>query len=173
MTRAHGEPAVAELGQNLADRAFMQFDAEAPLQLVAQVHPPPTYNPVTSRIGTRLDQFYQLGLLFRREFRLRSRHLQVVQAIYSLGVVAMHPIPQGLAIHAAGLGRQLAIRTVEDHRDSQHSSRRRTVLLAASSRTKLCCRQIKPCDRYRCSHRCHSSQEPASSQTFSDLGTLK
>src|ERR1019366_4742550 len=59
MTRAHGEPGVAELGQNLADRAFMQFDAEAPLQLVAQVHPPPTHHPVTSRIGTRLDQFGQ------------------------------------------------------------------------------------------------------------------
>jgi hypothetical protein len=48
----------------------------------------------------------------------------IVQAAHSLGVVAMHPIPQGLAVHAAGLGRYLTIRPVEDHRDSQHSPRR-------------------------------------------------
>ena len=170
MTRAHGEPAVAELGQNLADRAFMQFDTEAPPQLVAQVHPPPAYHSVPSRIGPRLDQLDQFNLLLRCEFRLRTWRLQVMQTAQALSVVAVHPIPQGLAIHAASLGRQLAIRTVEDQRDSQHPPRRRTVLLPASRRAKLRCRQIKPCDRYRCSHRCRSSQEPASSQTFSDLG---
>ena len=101
----------------------MQFDAEAPLQLVAQVHPPPTHHPVTSRIGTRLDQFGQLGLLIRCELWLGTRRLQVVQAAYSLGVVAMHPIPQGLAIHAAGFGRRPAIRAVENHGNRQHPPR--------------------------------------------------
>src|SRR5674476_1167131 len=102
MTRAHGEPAVAKLRQNLADRAFMQHDAEASFQLVAQIHTPPAHHPVPSRIGTRLDQFGQFGLLVRGELWLRAWRLAIVQAAHSLSVVAMHPIPQGLAVHAAG-----------------------------------------------------------------------
>src|SRR6266404_9806758 len=55
----------------------------------------------------------------------------------------MHPVPQGLTVHAAGFGRRLA---------------------------KLRSRQIKSGDRYRRSHRCRSSQRTASSQSFTDLG---
>jgi hypothetical protein len=80
MTWAHGEPAVAKLRQNLADRAFMQHDAEASFQLVAQIHTPPAHHPVPSRIGTRLDQFGQFGLLVRGEFWLWAWRLAIVQA---------------------------------------------------------------------------------------------
>src|SRR6266436_5398070 len=55
----------------------------------------------------------------------------------ALSVVAMHAIPQGLAIHAAGLRRRPAIRTVEHHCKSQHPPRRRTILLSAGRRTKV------------------------------------
>lgn len=134
----------------------MQFDAEAALQFIAQVHPPPAHHPVPSRIGTGLDQFDQFGLLIRRQFRLRTWRLEIMQATQALGVVAVHPIPQGLAIHAASLGSQFAIRTVEDHRDRQYSPDRRTVLLAAGRRPQLRRRQVEPSDRNRRSHRCRS-----------------
>src|SRR5450830_1724119 len=151
------EPAVAELRQNLADRAFVQRDAEAPLQLVAQIHAPPAHHPVTSRVGARLDQPGQHRLLFGREFRLGTRWRQIVQPGQALGVVAMHPIPQGLPIHAAGFGRRLAIRPVEHQRKRQYPPRCCPVLLPARSRPESRCRHIKPSDRNRCTHRCCSS----------------
>src|ERR1035441_10503298 len=157
MARAHREPAVVELRQNLADRAFVQRDAEAPLQLVAQIHAPPAHHPVTSRVGARLDQPGQLRLLFGREFRLGTRWRQIVQPGQALGVVAMHPIPQGLPIHAAGFGRRLAIRPVEHQRKCQYPPRCCPVLLPARSRPESRCRHIKPSDRNRCTHRCCSS----------------
>jgi hypothetical protein len=70
MTRAHGEPAIAQLRQHLADRAFMQRDAEASFQLVAQIHAPPAHHPMTNRIGSgfnQLSQLSQFGLLLRCE----------------------------------------------------------------------------------------------------------
>jgi len=36
MARTHGETAIAEFRQHLANRAFVQHDAEAPFQLVTQ-----------------------------------------------------------------------------------------------------------------------------------------
>jgi hypothetical protein len=60
--------AVAELGQNLPDRTFVQRDTEAPLQFVAQIDPPPTHDTVHRGVGTGLDKLGQFGLLPRREF---------------------------------------------------------------------------------------------------------
>lgn len=138
MARTHRQPTVAELGQQLTDRAFVQHEAEPSFQLVTQIHTPPAHHPMTGRIGT--------WDLWRR---------QIVQAAQALGVVAMHPIPQGLAIHAAALRRRLPIRPIEHHGKSQHPPRRGTILLSARRRTELLCRQIK------------------SSQSFPDLGIPK
>lgn len=120
MPRAHGEPTIAELRQNLADRAFMQRYTETSFQLGAQIHTPPADHPVARRIGSRLDPLGQFGELLRRESWLGTWRRQIVQAAQALGIVAMHPIPQGLAIHAAGFGRRPAIRTVQNHRNGQH-----------------------------------------------------
>ena len=60
--------AVAELGQNLPDRTFVQRDTEAPLQFVAQIDPPPAHDTVYRWVGTGLDKLNQFGLLPRREF---------------------------------------------------------------------------------------------------------
>jgi len=152
----------------------MQRDAEASFQLVAQIHAPPAHHPMTNRIGASLNQLGQFGLLLRCEFWLGTWRLQIVQAAQALSVVAMHPIPKGLAIHAAGLGCRLAIRSIEHHCKSQHPPRCRTVLLPPRCRPKLRRRQINPCDRYRPTHRrLLLSHEQASSQSFLDLGIPK
>jgi hypothetical protein len=80
----------------------------------------------------------------------------------------MHPVPQGLTVHAAGFGRRLAVHAIQHQR--KYPPRRRTILLSARRLAKLRRRQIKPGDRYRRSRRCHSSQKPASSQSLTDLG---
>ena len=70
MARTHREPAVAELCQYLANRAFVQHDTEASFQFVTQIHAPPAHHPMTGRIGASLNQLGQIGLLLRCEFWL-------------------------------------------------------------------------------------------------------
>jgi len=41
--------AVAEPGENLADRTLVERDTEAPLQFGAQIDPPPTHEPRAPR----------------------------------------------------------------------------------------------------------------------------
>src|ERR1700723_2271888 len=82
----------------------------------------------------------------------------------------MHPVPQGLTVHAAGFGRRFAVHAIEHQRKRKYPTRRGTILLSARRLAKLRSRQIKSGDRYRRSHRCRSSQRPASSQSFTDLG---
>src|ERR1700736_1662296 len=92
MARTHGEPAVAELCQQLANRAFVQHDAEASFQFVPQIHAPPAHHPVTGRIGASLNQPGQFDLLLRGEFWLGTWRLHIVQAAQALSIVAMHPV---------------------------------------------------------------------------------
>src|SRR6266851_344156 len=82
----------------------------------------------------------------------------------------MHPVPQGLTVHAAGFGRRFAVHAIEHQRKRKYPTRRGTILLSARRLAKLRSREIKSSDRYRRSHRCRSSQRPASSQSFTDLG---
>src|SRR6266404_162952 len=82
----------------------------------------------------------------------------------------MHPVPQGLTVHAAGFGRRFAVNAIEHQRKRKYPTRRRTIFLSARRLAKLRSRQIKLGDRYRRSHRCRSSQRTASSQSFTDLG---
>src|SRR6202162_1478834 len=82
----------------------------------------------------------------------------------------MHPVPQGLTVHAAGFGRRFAVNAIEHQRKRKYPTRRRTIFLSARRLAKLRSRQIKSGDRYRRSHRCRSSQRTASSQSFTDLG---
>src|SRR5580692_5638408 len=62
------------------------------------------------------------------------------------------------------------LRSIEHQRKRKYPTRRSTILLPARRLAKLRGRQIKSGDRYRRSHRCRSSQKPASSQSFIDLG---
>jgi hypothetical protein len=55
----------------------------------------------------------------------------------------MHPVPQGLTVHAAGFGRRFAVDAIEHQRKRKYPARRRTILLPARRPAKLRSRQIK------------------------------
>jgi hypothetical protein len=93
------------------------------------------------------------SLLLRCEFWFTTEGFQIVQATQAVGVIAMHPVPQSLTIHAAGFGRRLAIRPVEHHGKSQHTPGRRAVLLPPSRRSKFDRCQINPANANRPAHR--------------------
>jgi hypothetical protein len=69
VARPDRKPAVTELGQNLADRTFVQHNTEAPLHLVAKIDPPPAHHSMHRRVGASLDERGQFGQLLRRELR--------------------------------------------------------------------------------------------------------
>ena len=161
---------VAELGQNLPNRTLVQRDTEAPLQFVAQIDPPPAYDTVHRGVGTRIDKLGQFGLLPHRQFRSGTWRFEIAKPGQSRGVVTVHPVPQGLTVHAAGFGRRFAVHAIEYQCKRKYPTRRRTILLPARRLAKLPSRQIKSGNRYRRPHRCRPPQKPASSQSFTDLG---
>src|ERR1700686_4324174 len=110
--------------------------------IVAQIAPPPTHDSVHRRVGAGLDKLSQFGLLPRREFRSGTRRFEIAKPGQSCGVVTMHPIPQGLTVHAAGFGRRLAVHAIEHQRKRKYPTRRSTILLSARCLAKLRSRQV-------------------------------
>ena len=56
MLRANGQAAVTQRRQDLANRTFMQLDAKASLDFIAQINPPPAHDLMKRRVRAGLDQ---------------------------------------------------------------------------------------------------------------------
>src|SRR5665213_4594666 len=104
-----------------------------------------------------LDEFDKNRFLSGRQFGGPSAGLTIAQTREACRVVTMHPVAQGLAIHAAGLGCARAVSPVENHCKRQHSPRRCAVLLSTGCYAKLHGRQIALGD---CNRR-HRSGSPS------------
>jgi hypothetical protein len=112
--RSDRQAGEAEPAQDLADRALVQPDREAGLDQRPQVDPPPAHHAVPVRVGPALHGRRQLGLLPGREARLAPRPGAIAQAREALGVVAVHPVAQGLPVHA-GVPRRFLPRAPLQH----------------------------------------------------------
>jgi hypothetical protein len=66
MLRAHGQTAIAERRQNIADGAFAQFDAEKPLEFVGQIAAAPAHDLVARRVRPLLNEFDKSRFLSSR-----------------------------------------------------------------------------------------------------------
>ena len=149
--RAHGQAPEAQPAQQLAHRALVQPRPEAPFDEVAQIGAAPARQAaVLGRVRPRLDPPFHLGLLRRRQARLRAGAARPVgQARDALGVVAVHPVAQRLPVHAA-LGRRLAPRAALQHqRDRQHPTRRLRIPRPRRLPPQVRRRQFGPGDRHR------------------------
>ena len=98
VARAHRQAAIAERVEDAPDRALVQLDAEAPLQIVAQIDAPPAHNAMRVAIRPVLDDLRQLLLLRRRQPRRRSRRGAIAKARQPFPVVAVNPVAQRLAV---------------------------------------------------------------------------
>jgi hypothetical protein len=138
VARAHGQAPEAQPAQQLAHRALVRPRPEAPLDEVAQIGAAPARQAaVLGRVRPRLDPPFHLGLLRRRQARLRAGAARPVgQARDALGVVAVHPVAQRLPVHAA-LGRRRPSST------SAIASIRRAVF---ASRVRAACRRKAAAD---------------------------
>jgi hypothetical protein len=112
----------AELVEPLADRAFMHLDREPTRHLGPDVYASPSDHIMFFRIRAVNDQFSQFSLLLLRQGRHASRRPAGFQALHSVGVVAVHPIAQGLPVHAVECGRLAAGTPVKNERQSQKTA---------------------------------------------------
>jgi hypothetical protein len=58
----------------------------------------------------------------------------------------MHPVPQGLPVQAAGLGRGFSVNAIKHKRNCQHPSRRPRMLRLSRRQPYFCRHQILPRD---------------------------
>jgi hypothetical protein len=147
MLRAHREPHEAEFGQVLADRALVHLDPEQFLDARLQVDPAPAHHAILVDVRSRLDQGDQSLLLLRGQLGGAARRLAVAQSCQPLGVVAVHPIAQGLPIHTAGTGSRGAISALQHQGERQHATSRRDARRLGGGCAQRLSAQISPRDR--------------------------
>ena len=150
MARAHREPAVAERRQILADRPLVQLDPERAAIRRSQVLPPPAHHPVHRRVGAGLQPGHEFGHLLGIEPPRPRRRPPVREPGEPLRVVAVHPVPQRLPVHPAGLRRGLPVDALQHQRQRQHPPRRLRIPAPRRRRPQLRRRQLRPRDRNRC-----------------------
>src|SRR5690242_8272772 len=146
---ADREAREAEPAQDLADRALVQASPEAGLDQGLEVDPPPPHHAVAVGVRPPLDGGRQLRFLLGREPRPAPRPGPVAQARETLGVVAVHPVAQGLPVHA-GVPRRLLPRAPLQHqRQGEHPPRGRRLPAPPRLPPQLAGAQLAPRDRDR------------------------
>ena len=113
------DPAEAQRPHQLAHAALPIADAETPLDQSAEIDQAPARHAVLCQLGAVLQATRQLALLLRVQPPLPARRLAVDQTRRSGGVEAVHPVTQGLPIHAGAAGRHSAACPLQDQRDRQ------------------------------------------------------
>ena len=146
------QPRQAELVQPLADRAPAHLDPEPACDLGARVDAAPPHHLVPLRVGPGHHQGPQLGLLLGRQQRRTAGAGARSQAGNTVLIVAVHPVPQGLPIHAALLGRLLPRHTLQDQRDRQQPPYLGRLLARTGGRAQLRRRELAPAHRHRRTH---------------------
>src|SRR5215203_32909 len=106
VARTRTEVREAELLQDLADRALVVGDAEALGHDLLQVDPAPAHDPVHGTVRAGLDELAKLRQLLRRQARRMAFRPAVFEPFGAAFVEAVHPVAQGLAVHAADPGRR-------------------------------------------------------------------
>lgn len=124
----------AEFLQQLTDIAFVIDNPEALLDDALQIEAPPAHHAVDRRVGAGLHDPRQFRLLLRRQPRLGAAIPGVLQPLRTGIVEAVHPIAQGLPVHAADPGRIRPAHPVQHRRQRQKPAALVDVLRQPSQR---------------------------------------
>ena len=121
------QPGQAQPTQHLADRPLVH-DHPVPLgNRCRQVEAAPTGHTVDRRIGTGEHQSLQLLHLLRRQCRWTAAAMGIAQPADTIVIIAVNPVAQRLAIHAAGRCRFRPRRSFEHKSDRQYPASLPTV----------------------------------------------
>lgn len=95
------------------------------------------------------DQAFQFQHLLGQQRRRAALVADIAQACNTVLVVAVNPVPQGLPVHAASLGRQGSWVPVQHQRQRQQPPGLLGIGRPRRRRTKPCAVQLRPRDRNR------------------------
>jgi len=123
MLRAHGKPAEAPLSQDAANGAFGNPNVKAVLDLLLQIAAAPANHAICTGVWRRLHNPAQFRKLLLIKQGLAAKARTIFEAFYSLGIVAVNPVPQRLALHPCALGRIGAAGAIQDRGDGQNPPR--------------------------------------------------
>jgi hypothetical protein len=112
----------AEPVEPFADGVHMHIDRKPPRHLGLDVRASPAHHLMFCRIRTLDDQLSQFGHLLLRQGRHTARRLARFQALHAVSVVAVHPIAQGLPVHAIERSRLAAPTAVKNQGQSQKTA---------------------------------------------------
>ena len=119
MHRTHRELAVAKLVQQLANTALVQLDAERACDTLLEIDTPEPHHAVFSQGGALLYPARNAALLNPAQASRAATACPIGKPLQPRLVVAVHPVAQGLPVHAAGSRSVLAARPVQYQRNSQ------------------------------------------------------
>jgi len=116
MAQARGDVGEAQAVQQLAHAALVQGDAEQLGDPRLDVRAPPPDNLVCLQIRPFAYPARDLALLLGRQPPRHPAAVPVGKAGHPVGVVAVNPVAQGLAVHASQPRRVLALAPVQHQR---------------------------------------------------------
>ena len=147
----------------------MHFDIELRLESALEVHAAPAHHLVLGPVRPFLDELFEGLFLLGVQLWRSSGALAVCKARHAVAVVAMHPIAQGLAIHAASLGRRSPVLAFEHQSKRQNPAHHRRRLRRPRRSAKFARAQLHSRDRHT-RHRPLSDSVALSSQKNLALG---
>ena len=122
MARTRADVSEAKLVQDLAHRALVVVHAEPLGDQALQVHPPPAHDTMHGPIRAGLDKLGQLGLLRGGEAGRIAFRPGVREPVRTVRVEAVHPVAQGLPVHAADAGRVRPVHPVQHRGNRQQAT---------------------------------------------------
>ena len=137
MLRAGADMGKAQFAKQSGYPALGIDDAKARLDHPLQVDPPPADNPVHRRIGAGLDNLAKFFHLDIAQVARPARALAVGEAIRSLFVEPVNPVPQGLAIHPTDPCGLSTAHAIVDRRKRQQTAALPGILATAGEFTKV------------------------------------
>ena len=143
MTRSRLQTRQAKLMQPPADRVLMHPHRKPPLHLGPQIHTSPTHHAVDLWIGAFDHQVEQLGSLQLAQSRSPARVATRLQAPDAGGIVAMHPVAQGLPVHAVELCRFRARASFQNHRHGQYPPYLRSIRAPVAQPAQVRARMLR------------------------------
>ena len=169
MQRTRRQTAITELAQQLADAALMQIDAKMPSHAVAQVNPAEPHAAIGREVRPLVHPGGNLGPLGLRQTRRPTTPRSIGKPVQPGLVVAMHPVPQRLPVHAAGLRGILAAEAVHHHGNRKHPPGALVVRNLLGRRAQLSDRQIRSGNRYRSHASLRESMQRLSTHIPADM----
>ena len=134
----------AQLLQGAVDRIVGYRDAELLMQLHDQIARPPAHHAVHCRDRTGLDDVGEERLVLGAELAGRARRRLADEAFGPLFVEPYHPVPQRLAVHAAGFRRLRPRPPVKYRRERQQPPRLGDIFPALGQPPKFRARIVRP-----------------------------